>query len=58
MGGSCLLSCQFKIRVLCGTATCYSKKRDLGYIRNKLYYFEKMHNVGALLWSSPPTLRI
>ena len=37
MGESCILLCQFEIRVIGGTTTCHSKKRDLGYGRDKLY---------------------
>ena len=40
MEESSLCPCQFEIKMIGNIATCHSRKRYLGYGRNKLYYFE------------------
>ena len=31
MGGSCFLSCQIQIRMLCDSAMCHSRKKELRF---------------------------
>ena len=56
--GFCLFSCQFKIRVVDNATTYHSKKKDLEYGRNKLYYFELYKVYLHFCELFPPTLDI
>ena len=58
MGGSCLLSCQFEIRVVGGAATYHSKNGHYKIQRDKLYYFEICIIFLDFCKSPPPTLDI